>query len=261
MPVDVNGDVDLTLTRQVLRDFHRESPRALESETGFVRRISPDLLVADADPLAVMAGASLGIPSFILSNFTWDWIHRSLFPELDSEWRFLESAYSGGKYLRLPLGPEHSPCGESLEMPLLPAGPPGNPDRGLALSGGRRYALLAFREPPSGGMPYTRGMFTVAALPENTLGADLCITPAQIRRAGASFADLIAGASLVFCKPGYGILSQLLADRLDAVILGGRRFPEEPYLMKGWNTLKGMNRSWNNIRHCFLESFIGATGL
>lgn len=261
LPVDVNGDVDQELTRQSLLSFHRNADRALERERRFVRRISPDLLVADADPLAVMAGTSLGIPSYILSNFTWDWIHRSLFPDLEKEWRFLESAYSGGTYLRLPLGPEHSPCGKSRKMPLLPAGPPGNPDKGLALSGGRSYALLAFREPPPGGIPEAPGMFTVAALPENTLGADLCITPADMRRAGASFADLITGASLVLCKAGYGILSQLLAEHRDAVVLGGRRFPEEPYLMSGWNTLKGLTQSWNNIRHNFLESFISAAGL
>jgi hypothetical protein len=57
--VDVNGDVDQELTRQSLLSFHRNADRALERERRFVRRISPDLLVADADPLAVMAGTSL----------------------------------------------------------------------------------------------------------------------------------------------------------------------------------------------------------
>ena len=233
LPVDAGGDVDPALTERALISFSNDMHKNLETERKRIRFLSPDILVSDVDPLPVLACSDLGIPAFVLGNFTWDWIHANLFPGRSFECSLITAAYSSATYLRLPMGPEYSPCEKTEDMPLLPGGPPGDADRARILTGSRPYTLLAFREMPMGGIPDTRGEYTVASAESNLLGAELFIPQQDMLRAGVSFSDLVAGADKVVCKAGYGILSQLLAEGRDAVVLAGRRFPEEPFLQIG----------------------------
>ena len=261
IPIDRDGDVDMESTKKAILEYTGKMEHLLETGKAFVAGLSPDLVFSDVDPLPVSASAELGIPVFLLGNFTWDWIYVSLFPHLARECGLLTSAYRGAVYLRLPMGPGYSPCSRTVEMPLLPGGPPGNASRAKLLTGPGPYTLLAFREPPPGGIPGAVSGFTVASMPENLLGADLCVTPEDLERKGATFSDLMAGARRVVCKAGYGILSQLLAEGREAVILTGRRFPEEPHLMEGWKRLRGGPETGNQLRQNFLKAFIQAVGL
>jgi hypothetical protein len=112
-----------------------------------------------------------------------------------------------------------------------------------------------------GGIPDTEGDFTVASMEKNLLGAELCIPHQDMLNAGVSFSDLVAGAKKVVCKAGYGILSQLLAEGRDAVVLSGRRFPEEPFLLQGWKRFRIGHVSGTRTRQAFLEASIRALGL
>lgn len=261
LPVDSCGDVDLDLTERSLVSFSNGLRRSLERELARIGLLRPDIVVSDVDPVPVKACAELGIPAFVLGNFTWDWIHASLFPGRTAECSMISAAYSGATYLRLPMGPDYSPCRNTIEMPLLPGGPPGDAGRARAITGDRPYTLLAFREVPKGGVPGTGGEFTVAAMDENMLGAELCIPFEAMLGLGVSFADLVAGAGKVICKAGYGMLSQLLAEGREGVVLSGRRFPEEPFLLRGWDDLRGKNLSKTDVRREFLTAFIRALGI
>jgi len=261
LPVDAGGDVDLGLTETALLSFTNGMRNSLELERVRIHLLSPDLLLSDVDPLPVLACSDLGIPAFVLGNFTWDWIHANLFPGRSSECSRISEAYSRATYLRLPMGPGYSPCVSTTEMPLLPGGPPGDARRARIITGDRPYTLLAFREVPMGGIPCTKGEFTVASMETNLLGAELCVPYRDMLSAGVSFSDLVAGADRVICKAGYGILSQLLAEGRDAVVLSGRRFPEEPFLIEGWNSLRGDHVDGMEVRQVFIESFIRACGL
>jgi len=261
LPVDSGGDVDLKLTESALLSFASDMQRNLEIERARIRLLSPDMLVSDVDPLPVLACSDLGIPAFVMGNFSWDWIHANLFPGRSAECSLISAAYSRATYLRLPMGPGYSPCLKTVDMPLLPGGPPGDAVRARILTGPRPYTLLAFREMPVGGIPDTRGEFTVASTESNLLNAKHFIPHQDMLRAGVSFSDLIAGANKVVCKAGYGILSQLLAEGRDAVVLAGRRFPEEPFLLEGWKRLREGRLPGEQVRNEFLTAFIHASGL
>lgn len=261
LPVDSGGDTDLTLTKKSLLSFAKNIQRNLELERARINILSPDMLISDVDPLPVLACSDLGIPAFVMGNFTWDWIHANLFPGSSSECSLITAAYSRATYLRLPMGPCYSPCAKAFEMPLLPGGPPGDAHRARTVTGERPYTLLAFREIPMGGIPDSIGEFTVASMEKNVLGAELCIPYQDMLNAGVSFSDLVAGADKVVCKAGYGILSQLLAEGRDAIVLTGRRFPEEPFLLQGWNGLRKGQVSGTSVRQDFIEAVIQALGL
>lgn len=259
--MDVGGDVDEGLTRAMLTAYGEEMEISMEREKSFLEDLSPDMILSDVDPLPVWAGSHLGIRAFVVGNFTWDWIYRRLFPHIPLFSSRIARAYSGGTYLRLPLGPPHSPCRETREMPLLPGGPPGHPSRARVLTGNRPYTLLAFREKPPGGFPHTGHAFTVASSPVDIPGVDLRITPDQMEKAGVSFSDLLSGAERVVCKAGYGILSLLISENLEATVITGRKFPEEPWLVSGFHRLKGRVNTGENLRREFVTEFKRAAGL
>ena len=55
--------------------FHSDLVTRAASETRLLREIGAGLIVGDVPPLAFAVGASAGIASIALSNFTWDWIY------------------------------------------------------------------------------------------------------------------------------------------------------------------------------------------
>ena len=55
--------------------FHSDLVTRAASETRVLRELGAGLIVGDIPPLAFAVGASAGIPSIGLGNFTWDWIY------------------------------------------------------------------------------------------------------------------------------------------------------------------------------------------
>ena len=55
--------------------FHSDLVTRAASETRALRELGAGLIVGDIPPLAFAVGASAGIPSIGLGNFTWDWVY------------------------------------------------------------------------------------------------------------------------------------------------------------------------------------------
>ena len=55
--------------------FHSDLVTRAASETRALRELGAGLIVGDIPPLAFAVGASAGIPTVALGNFTWDWIY------------------------------------------------------------------------------------------------------------------------------------------------------------------------------------------
>jgi L-arabinokinase len=55
--------------------FHSDLVTRAASETRALRELGAGIIVGDIPPLAFAVGASAGIPSIGLGNFTWDWIY------------------------------------------------------------------------------------------------------------------------------------------------------------------------------------------
>jgi L-arabinokinase len=57
------------------QSFHSDMVTRAASETRALRELGAGLIVGDIPPLAFAVGASAGIPSIGLGNFTWDWVY------------------------------------------------------------------------------------------------------------------------------------------------------------------------------------------
>ncbi len=57
--------------------FYRTLPDRARVEAQLLQARRAALVVADAAPLGCAAAAAAGIPSVVVSNFTWDWIYEA----------------------------------------------------------------------------------------------------------------------------------------------------------------------------------------
>ena len=235
--------------------FHSDLVTRAASETRMLRELGAGLIVGDIPPLAFAVSASSGIPSIALGNFTWDWIYGD-YPRVrlaPSLLPAIRGAYAKASMaLRLPM------CGgfesftnvkdipfiarhatrtreEVCKLLKLPADKPlilasfG----GYGLPGLDTDALAKFKK-------YT--VVTTANLP---LGRSRKETPAAERKgssisvneeamydSGVRYEDLVGAAEVVVTKPGYGIISEAIAN--DAAILYTSRghFPEYDVLVQ-----------------------------
>jgi len=232
MPVEGDGSSDPEATAGALKDFCERADEVVDSERRFLEEGDFGLVVSDIDPAPFAAADRMGVPAYGVANFTWDWIYARMLPAMEREVAVLREMYRTGTYLRLPLGPPEHPFGECRDAGLLPGGVPRDPDAARDLLGPGATCLVSLRDPArlGGPLPEVPGWELVSALPENRFGLPRNLTPADMRRAGVSFADLAAAADAVLCKPGYGMVSQILCGGLRAVVLRRTDFPETPYL-------------------------------
>jgi len=230
--IEKNGDIDYGATRRHFLDFTGSIRELLKREAAVQAALKPDLVVTDIDPLPVKAAEINRIPAFGISNFTWDWVMAEIFPNLAEQSALITRMYSHGVYLKLPMGHDNSPFHSTVNVPLLRAGPPGNPDKVTHLLTEGKTCLIALRELPHGtSLLMPDGFTAVSSLPEPLYKNCMNIKTEQLAEEKADFADLVAACDVVVSKPGYGIVSQILAMGKKAVLFTGRKFPDEEFLI------------------------------
>lgn len=227
-------EIDLAATRKKLMDFLDRLDSLLAEELKFHEDLGVDLVVSDIDPLPVAAASAAGIPAFGIGNFTWDWILAELFPDLKLDIARVSLLYSKGTYLRLPMGPPgHNPFKTTVDVPLLASGHCSDTREVRHLFTNGLLCLVALRELPPGGLPdLPQGFLALSSSPEPLSSGILNITPKELSSRGLVFSDLVAAADVVISKAGYGIISQILALGKPCVLLTGRGFPEERFLLE-----------------------------
>lgn len=262
--VEKDGDIDLKATRTHFHRFADHSSSYLKTEVARQLLLKPDLVISDIDPLPVKAAGVNNIPALGIGNFTWDWIIKEMFPDMEAEAALVADMYHHGTYLKLPMSPDHSPFRSTVNIPLLRGGPPGNPDKVKDLLPKGRICLVALRETPPGIKLSVPDNFTaISSLPEPVHRICHNITPSELADAGATFADLVAACDVLLTKPGYGIVSQILTMGKKAVLLTGRKFPEERCLLgalknrSGISIMKVDSSSSTNLEITKLEKLKG----
>jgi len=106
--VQIDGlRLDARATIGHAREFYRTLDARAAREAALLHDHDVALVLADAPPLACAAAAVAGIPSFVVSNFTWDWIYQGyrehlglapgLLPTIEAAYRHAEGAW------RLPM--------------------------------------------------------------------------------------------------------------------------------------------------------------
>lgn len=234
--------------------FHSDLVTRAASETRVLRELGAGLIVGDIPPLAFAVGASAGISSIAVGNFTWDWVYAD-YPRVrlaPSLLPAIRGAYAKASMaLRLPMSAGFESFSNVKDIPFiarhasrtreevckvlkLPTEKPivlasfgGYGLPGLdsdTLSKLKKYTVVT-----TANLPLGRARKETAAAERK--GSFISVNEEAMYDSGVRYEDLVGAAEVVVTKPGYGIISECIAN--DAAILYTSRghFPEYDVLV------------------------------
>ena len=190
--------------------FYRTFNERADAEALVLEGARADLVVGDIPPLAFAAAARAGVKSLALGNFTWDWIY-GIYPAFDTlapdVIPAIRAAYATAtRALRLPFHGGFEPMAAVTDdIPLIARRSrrdPAETRRLLGVAAGRPFVLASFGA-YGAPLPYdairASGQFTLLVVE-------------QLAPQGLLYEDLVAAADVVVSKPGYGIVSECIAN-------------------------------------------------
>ena len=219
-----------------------EKDAIIEQEVCWLNEIQARLVVGDIPPLAFEIASEAKIPSVGIANFSWDWIYSdyvSEYPDFIPVIDYIEHAYSQADFLlRLPFHGDLSAFHQIRDIPLIARKAHRSKEEVLDLlkidgTACKAVILVALRATDLATANLERAFsnkdyrFVTFGLSENRQNS-LDIAPDFLR-----FAELVQACDLVVSKPGYGIVSEIIANRVPLLYTSRTDFIEYPVLVKG----------------------------
>lgn len=199
-------------------------------EAALLREHDTRLVIADAPPLACAAAAAARVPSVVLSNFTWDWIYSgyaeqfaAIAPEViptigaayataAAGWRLpLHGGFDTiDAVIDLPFVARHGQRERRSEGTLAAVRVPA--ERPVVLSSFGGYGLRGFDHATLDCLDAWTVIVT-GREPHGPLPPGVTyVNEAEMYDAGLRYEDLVAAVDVVATKPGYGIISECVAN-------------------------------------------------
>jgi hypothetical protein len=240
LSVDVEGSV---------RAYAAIAARSEELISDEIRAVAPQrpgLVLADIPALAFDVAERLDVAAVGMTNFSWDWIYADYvndFPSYAGLVDDLRRSYGRASLLlRLPLHGDLGAFPRIRDIPLVARTATLSRDhvrRRLALPLTDRVVLLSF-----GGIGVTmsavpdapRGVTFIAtqsAAPSTAPPGCRFLPNAEMAAAGVRYEDLVGASDVVMTKPGYGIVSDCLANGTAMIYTSRGRFVEYECLVEG----------------------------
>lgn len=228
--------------------FYADFDRRVADEADLLSRIGASAVVGDVPPLAFAAARRAKVPSIALSNFTWDWIYGA-YPQFErlapGVLALIRDAYAcATRALRLPLSGGFEPMAAvTRAVPLVARRSRrgrGQTRRALALEDQGPVVLASFGA-YGAKLPYediARDAPFTLVVTDHEMG-DGSAAAGRLRRytsetlaaLGIRYEDLVAAADVVVTKPGYGIVSECVANGAALLYTSRGRFAEYDMLV------------------------------
>lgn len=247
-------------TLEACTAFHQQQQDMAAAEAQSLAASGVDLVVADIPSLAFAAAAKAGVPGVGVANFTWDWIYAGMaakYPGYEQVVAAERQAYAQGDLLlRLPFCGPGDAFAQVEDVPLVARR--ARQDReavrlALDISPRQQVALLSF-----GGFGLQDVELSAAAELKDWvflleardvaghLPSNFCSLPPGM----FWYPDLMAAADVVLTKPGYGIVSEAIANNTAVIYTCRGDFREQQLLV---DALKSYTRccyiSNEQLRH------------
>lgn len=232
-------------TARKAAQFYADFDARAEAEAALLRELEPSVVVGDIPPLAFAAAGRAGVRSVALGNFSWDWIYEG-YPQFESlapgVIATINAAYSSAtRALRLPLhGGFDAMRGVTEDIPLIARrsalGREGarralglTPEEAVVLASFGGYGLGLDVAAIANANPFTlivTGHESREEAGSNSGGRLLRLTSPDLLARGLRYEDLVAASDVVVSKPGYGIVSECIANGAALVYTSRGRFRE-----------------------------------
>jgi UDP:flavonoid glycosyltransferase YjiC (YdhE family) len=271
-PVDIGVvqhdglDMDIDATRNEWRTLLGEFDDRASREAQLLRDAGVDVLVGDVPALAFEAAARAGLPSYGVTNFTWDWIY-SAWPDFADVVARIRTSYARATaLLRLPLHAREKdafPAWKAIEDIPLIARIAKRTRREVRCQYGlptdARLVLLSFGGFTARGLDLSRlsrwkDYVFVATPPLVTEGQPAPANVRLLNPAGAEYVSLLAACDAVVTKPGYGMVADCLANRVAVLFTDRGPFREYDVLA---HSLTNLGRALYLPREDLLRGELG----
>ncbi len=220
-------------------DLIKRKKNLLQQEMDFLTQEKIDLVVSDITPLAFEAAAAVNVPGIGEGNFSWDWIYQDWLPGFP-QYQFviddIRSSYGcANLLLRLPFYGDMSAFHNIVDVPLVARRSLLSKDqarRQLAdfTTLEQKIVLLGLRpadieQVPLDAIAQVRGCRFITTSP--TLRAPNIV---YIPEGRLPFQDLLNACDLVISKPGYSMVSEIIANQTPLLYVSRNDFCEDPIL-------------------------------
>ncbi len=250
--------LDEAATTEVAAEFYSSFEDRVAVEARLLRERGVSLVISDAPPLACAAAAAARLPCLVVANFTWDWIY-ALYASADSDFAAVQNPHAWGSALvgrlaeayaladgawRLPLHGGFESITRITDVPFvarharrdaaatratleLPA------DRPLALSSFSSYGLDDLDLHRLDCLDAWTVVLTGDRPPPDIPRHVHFIEDVLVYARGLRYDDLVHAVDVVVTKPGYGIVSECIANETAIVYTTRGRFREYDVLVDG----------------------------
>ena len=211
----------------------------LRQEVAFLEQVRAEMVVSDITPFAFDAAARYGKPATAVGNFSWDWIYADYLNDLPQFAFVVEdiraSYRQAARLLRIPFYGDMTAFTAIENVPLA-ARQAGQPKalirRNLGFTDTGRYVLLGLRINDFEGVDWRRAeqapVTFVAVAREVPLKNCVNIVEGTL-----PFVNILAACDAVLSKPGYSMVSEVIANRTPLLYVPRRDFAEDPVLIQG----------------------------
>lgn len=205
---------DVERTVSVAQKFYENTEPIIASEVDFLKKNSIDTVLFDVPPMAAEIAHRAGIPSIACTNFSWDVIYED-YPGAESLVELFRQWHSKTTLaLEIPLGHSLTSFPRRERIPIIARQSQANRREvreQLGVHDDQIVVLTAFRGAELHGNPLEcldeRILFLgFGELPGKSV--HLLDEQWQFR-----FPDLVLAADVVLSKPGYGIVSECIANQ------------------------------------------------
>ena len=235
--------VDVPATIRTAADFYEPAqinPR-IDEEARLLESVNATLVIADMPPLAFTAAARAGVPAVGLGNFTWDWIYAAYddaLPAAPGLINRLASWYALAREAwRLPLAGGFETFPLVLNFPFIARHARHSRDEvrdRLGLPRDTPLVLVSFGGYQSRELDLPRAASTVHVARIVVTGSPattapdgvLVVNEDEMYADGLRYEDLVGAVDIVLSKPGYGIVSECIANGARLLYTSRGRFPE-----------------------------------
>lgn len=235
--------IDEDASARAAAAFYESFDDRIRSEAAWLSSVGADLVIGDVPPLAFAAAARAGLPSVAIANFTWDWIYAvypafaQLAPDVVPITREAYAATTLALRMPFPGGFETMP--RVRDIPLVARRsrfdrPAARAVLGLSLT---RPIVLASFGGHGVNLPFEAVVassdFQLVLTDYETTGVS--DAPADrltvfhrgaLDARGLRYEDVVAAADVVATKPGYGIVSECMANDTALLYTSRGRFAE-----------------------------------
>jgi hypothetical protein len=225
--------------------FYGHIERLARAEAELLRHHHAALVVTDTPPLPCIAALGADIPSVVCGNFTWDWIYAAYEEWLPSAPRLLPTirdAYAcAAAGWRLPMHGGFDTVPNVLDVPFVARQPRSDRTREhvrrvLRLPLDTRLALVSFGGYGLQGLPLDRldcsPRWDIVVTGMTKLQSGIALDESAMYAAGLAYHDVVRAVDVVITKPGYGIISDCVANGTAMLYTERGRFREYDVLVR-----------------------------